>query len=111
MKKLIVALVGAAFVLGACGGNNAAPQERLKPEDVTLPDTYDAARAEAAYTKSCAACHGVDLQGGGAHPYPITGISKEELYIAIVQGVGVMPANLVTGEEAENLAVWMADQE
>ncbi|QOY36984.1 c-type cytochrome [Anaerobacillus isosaccharinicus] len=111
MKKSLLAFIGMVFILAACGGETTTPApERLQPSDITLPDTYDEERAQAAYKKSCAACHGVNLQGGGAYPYPITGISKEEMYIAIVQGVGVMPANLVTGEDAENLAVWIAAQ-
>ncbi|RXJ01703.1 cytochrome c [Anaerobacillus alkaliphilus] len=106
MKKLL--FISLIFLLVACGGNT--PDAQLDVSEISLPDTYDEARAQAAYKKSCAACHGGNLQGGGAYPYPITGISKEEMYVAIMEGVGLMPARLVTGEEAENLAVWIAAQ-
>lgn len=111
MKKLTFLLTGLLFVLGACSGNNAAPPaEKLQVTDVTLPDTYDEALAQASYKKSCASCHGVELEGAPAYPMPITEFSKEEVYISIVEGMGLMPANMVSGEEAKNLAVWIAAQ-
>jgi cytochrome c551 len=111
VKKIFFALLAGAYLLTACGETQPEQAtEGLKPEDITLPDTYDAALAEATNKRSCAGCHGVDLQGAGAYPQPITGLTKEEVYIAIVEGVGRMPANMVTGEEAENLAVWIAAQ-
>ncbi len=110
MKKLLFTCIGLTFFLVACGGGETTPQTQVDLTQISLPDTYDEARAEAAYKKSCASCHGGNLQGGGAYPYPITGLTKEEMYVAIVEGVGLMPARLVTGEEAENLAVWLAAQ-
>lgn len=109
MKKILVALIGTTVLLAACSSNNAE-DEALTVSTVTLPDTYDEARAQAAYKKSCASCHGADLQGAPAYNFPITGISKEEVYIATIKGVGRMPGKLVSGEEAENLSVWIAAQ-
>lgn len=110
MTRVIILLMGTLFLLAACGGTATPPQESLKVEDIQLPDTYDEFQAQVDYKKACAVCHGNDLQGAPAYPRPITGMSKEEVYIAIIEGVRMMPGNLVTGEDAENLAVWIAAQ-
>ncbi|MCT8140173.1 cytochrome c [Anaerobacillus sp. CMMVII] len=113
MKKLLTALFGAALILGACGGDEptpapAEPAPSETPADETAAGTFDATRAEAAY-QSCIGCHGGDLQGQGNNP-AITGLTAEEVLAAIQAGPGIMPANMVTGEEAENLAAWVAAQ-
>ncbi len=125
MKKLLIALFGAALVLGACGAADEpapAPEETPEeaPEETPADDatdetaeavTFDATEAQESY-QSCAGCHGGDLQGGGAYASPITGLSYEQVLAAIEQGPGTMPANAggVTGQEAENLAAWIAAQ-
>ncbi len=111
MKKMIMAITTTVLLLGACAGNDGTQQtEKLQVTDIQLPDTSDESLAQSSYKSSCAGCHGPDLQGGPAHPLPITGLSKEEVYITIIEGVGKMPGSMVTGENAENLAVWIAAQ-
>lgn len=113
MKKLLTALFGAALILGACGGDEPtpAPAEPAPTEtpatDETAAGTYDATRAQTAY-QSCAGCHGGDLQGASGPA--ITGLTKEEVLLAIQEGPGIMPPNMVTGDDAENLAAWIAAQ-
>ncbi|WNF36561.1 cytochrome c [Bacillaceae bacterium IKA-2] len=115
MKKLLMAMIGAVLVLGACGGNDeAAPDEAPAAEETpaggeTTPvGDYDAAAAEASYS-SCIGCHGGNLEGQGANP-AIAGLSYEEVLTAIEVGPGTMPAGMVTGDAAENLAAWIAAQ-
>lgn len=118
MKKLLIAMFGAALVLGACGAaDEPAPAEETPPADEAPAGDetaagleYDAALADAAYQQSCAGCHGGNLEGAGAYPNSIAGMSYAEVLAAIEAGPGMMPADLVTGEEAENLAAWIADQ-
>lgn len=119
MKKLLIALFGAALILGACGGaDDPAPEETPDDtqEETQAPDetageemTFDAARAEASY-QSCAGCHGSDMQGQGGNP-AIAGLPYDHVLNAIQTGPGTMPENMVTGEDAENLAAWIAAQE
>lgn len=113
MKKIMVVIVGAIFLLGACSNDNAQP----KPVTNTVSSTnvdgpFDAQKAENDY-KVCAACHGADLQGskgGAGFDAPISGLSKEAVLLSIQEGPGVMPKNMVTGEAAENLSAWIAAQ-
>lgn len=113
MKKLLTALFGAALILGACGGDEPAPAPaepaptETPATDETAAGTYDATRAQTSY-QSCAGCHGGDLQGTSGPA--ITGLTKEEVLSAIQEGRTGMPPNMVTGDDAENLAAWVAAQ-
>lgn len=121
MKKLLIALFGAALVLGACGGDEPAPaepapeetpaEETPAPEETPAEETasgeFDAAAAEASY-QTCAGCHGAELQGASAPA--IAGLSAEEVLSAIHEGRTGMPPGLVKDEAAENLAAWIAAQ-
>lgn len=76
------------------------------PEDLA----FDEESAKKTFLQNCARCHGNNLQGGG--PYPSlqqVGLThtKDGILYTIRSGPGNMPANLVTGEEAENLAKWL----
>lgn len=112
MKKLLTALFGAALLLAACGGDEPAPAADPAPAETPATDetAFDAAAAEQSYQqKGCIGCHGGDLQGASAPG--IVGLTKEEVLSAIHEGRTGMPANLVEGEEAENLAAWIASQQ
>lgn len=108
MKKLLLALFGAALVLGACGGDEEPVQEETPADEEAAGDTFDATAAEASY-QSCAGCHGGNMEGASGGP-GLTGLDKESILAAIKEGPGKMPKNMVTGEEAENLAAWIAAQ-
>ncbi|MCD8509761.1 MAG: cytochrome c [Bacillus sp. (in: Bacteria)] len=114
MKKLLVAMLGAVLVLGACGGNGDEPApaddtngtEETAGGDVDV--TYDAANGEEVYQGRCAACHGGDLQGASGPG--IVGLTYDEVLTAIQEGPGGMPADLATGQDAEDVAAWVVDQ-
>lgn len=137
MKKLLMAIAGAAILtLAACGGKPAepAPETPAAPEtpgagaETETPAepegapgeaeaegetgenvTYDAAAAEASY-KSCAGCHGGNLEGVSGPALKGTGLSADEILDIIENGKGTMPPGLKTGDEAKNLAAWIAEQ-
>lgn len=125
MKKLLMATACASILtLAACGGKPAeeapapgteAPApgeaETKAPEgEPTDGDvTYDAALAEASY-KSCAGCHGANLEGVSGPALKGTALSADEILDIIENGRGTMPAGLKTGDEAKNLAAWLAAQ-
>ncbi len=116
MKKLLTVLIGAALVLGACGGGNEAAPATPAPTETPATDatagTFDATAAEATYKQSCAACHGANLQGASAPTLVGTGLSKDEILTILREGQGTMPAGLVRdgAEVEENLAAWIAAQ-
>jgi mono/diheme cytochrome c family protein len=118
MKKMLVAMLGAALVLGACGGNGDNNADEPAPadnnnnaeetENAAGDATYDADNAESVYVGNCAGCHGGDLTGASAPG--IAGMSKDDVLAAIQEGPGSMPADLVTGDDAEDVAAWVAEQ-
>lgn len=104
MRKLLLGVfISALLFLGACSN------EGQHAKATTL---YDAEKAADDY-KLCASCHGADLQGGksgAGYAKPITSLTKEHILKSILEGPGVMPKDMVTGEAAENLAAWIAAQ-
>lgn len=70
---------------------------------------YDEEKAKAAY-QSCVGCHGENLEGSVGPALKGTGLSADEILEVIENGKGQMPGGLVTGEDAKNLAAWLADQ-
>ncbi|MBM7633742.1 c-type cytochrome [Geomicrobium sediminis] len=64
--------------------------------------------ADALFEDNCLSCHG-DNGAGGSAP-PIAGMDSEAVLQAIEEGPGMMPADLVTGEEAEAVAEYVANQ-
>lgn len=70
---------------------------------------YDAAKAQSTYM-SCAGCHGQNLEGGVGPALKGTQLSAEDILKVIENGQGTMPGGLVSGEDAKNLAAWIADQ-
>lgn len=114
MKKWLMAvLFGTMLVLGACGGG----------DDSSTPDagdngaedsgeTADASAAEDLYKASCASCHGNDLSGGVGPALNAIGndMSADEIEDVIVNGVGTMPAGLLSGDDASTVAQWLSEQ-
>lgn len=71
---------------------------------------YDQEKAKAAYQQSCVGCHGQNLEGGVGPALKGTGLSEDEILNVIENGRGQMPGGLISGEDAKNLAAWLADQ-
>lgn len=98
--KLVALLMAAVFVLAACGGNEEGSG-----------DTVSTGDPEKLYTQKCSSCHGVELKGQGHFP-DISKIgatrSQEEIEKTILEGKGAMPPRLIEGEEASEMAEWLA---
>ncbi|TLS38515.1 cytochrome c551 [Pseudalkalibacillus caeni] len=126
-KKLLSILMGTflAFSLVACGGgdqggNEEPDQEEQAPDEAQEPADegenkaagYDAEAAQALYNTKCSSCHGDNLQGNIGPKLSAIGskYSKDEIVSIIQNGKGQMPAGLVEGDEADNLAAWLADK-
>ena len=104
MKKSMLALLfGSALVLAACGGDDGGStgsSTQSEGEKLTM--------------KSCATCHGGNLQGMGNTPdlnKVGSRMSEEEILNIILNGTDKgMPAGLIKGEDAEKAAAWLAEQ-
>lgn len=73
---------------------------------------YDENSAEEMYKYSCAACHGSELAGGSGPSLETVGdeLSPNEIENIITEGLPGMPRELLSEEEAEQVANWLADQ-
>lgn len=117
MKKWLMAvLFGTMLVLGACGGGgDDASEPDAGDNGATTEDSgevADASAAEDLYKASCASCHGNDLSGGVGPALNTIGndLSADEIEEIILNGVGTMPAGLLSGDDARTVAEWLAEQ-
>lgn len=134
MKKnwlLWLSVLALALLLVACGGNdndtdtNTGTDDNNKTEQTdegtagtdeqadegASEASYDADAAKASY-QTCAGCHGGNLEGGSGPALSDVGsrLSKEEILDIIENGRPGMPPGMIKGDEAENVAAWLADQ-
>lgn len=103
MKKAFFAmLMGAALVLGACGSSDEA-------ETGTKTEKAD---GEKVVQQKCISCHGDKLNNGSAPDISKIGskLSEEEILDVLENGQNAMPAKIVTGDEAKEVAKWLAEQ-
>lgn len=109
MKKwLLATLFGAALVLGACGGSG---DEADNGDDAG--EATEASAGEEIYKKSCASCHGSDLEGGAGPALENVGSdhSADEIADIIDNGTGSMPAQNLDEDDRDELADWLAAKE
>lgn len=106
MKKWLTAVVfGTLLVLGACGGGS---DDNGSSDDGA---SVDSAAGEEVFANSCASCHGDDLSGGAGPSLETVGAdhSVDDIKDIIENGQGSgMPAGLVSGEEEDAVAEWLA---
>jgi mono/diheme cytochrome c family protein len=68
-------------------------------------DAYD---GETIFQRQCAGCHGDEGKGGGVGPALFeTGLSARDVAIVVQQGRGVMPAQIVAGEELADVTAYV----
>jgi mono/diheme cytochrome c family protein len=114
-RPLVIVLALAAALLAACGGEIDVPE-----------DDRTAHRGAVLFNERCSGCHSLDaanaygskpegqLQGGERTNGPNFNVRKEsrdDVLFAIRNGGfsgAIMPANIVTGEEAEAVADFVA---
>ncbi len=105
-KLLMVSMLFTLVTLAACGSGDISEVNMEHPVEI------DAAQAQSDYQR-CASCHGQNLEGGPYRQYmlePLIGMSYEKVLTDIIEGPGSMPASMVTGDRARNLAAWIAEQ-
>lgn len=100
-KKLLTLLLGSSLVLGlaACGGGDSGDK-----------DTASGGEGAKIFDQKCSSCHGGDLKGGMGPNLTKVGskYSKDEILDILHNGKGQMPANVVTGDDADKVAEWLA---
>jgi cytochrome c551 len=99
-KKLFTVLMGTALVMGlaACGGG-------------ATKDTASSSEGQKIFDQKCSTCHGVDLKGANGPDLTKVGasLSKDDILDVLKNGKpGGMPANVVTGDDADKVADWLA---
>jgi cytochrome c551 len=101
-KKLLTLILGTSLVMGlaACGGGG---------DDEGGGDTASAG-GQKIYDQKCSSCHGGDLTGGVGPNLTKVGskYSKDEILGIIEKGQGSMPPNVVTGDDADQVADFLS---
>ncbi|MBA4537535.1 c-type cytochrome [Bacillus aquiflavi] len=111
-KKLLALLMGTSLVLVACGGNDKEDNNKMteSKNEGTTTETAEAGDAEKFYETKCLSCHGGNLEGGVGPALNDVGarLSKDEIEKVITDGRGSMPGGLLKGDEASQVADWLA---
>ncbi|MEH7108068.1 MULTISPECIES: cytochrome c551 [Bacillaceae] len=102
-KKLLTLLLGSSLVLGlaACGGGDSDKGDK---------DTASGGEAAKIFDQKCSSCHGGDLKGGMGPNLTKVGskYSKDQILDILHNGKGQMPPGVVTGDDADKVAEWLA---
>lgn len=110
-KKLLAVIFGAGLMLAACGGGNDNANDTDTTTDTGTTTETASVDAEKIVNSKCISCHGGNLEGQGNFPALNdvgSRLSEEEILDVLENGKGAMPAGLVTGEEAQAVAEWLA---
>jgi cytochrome c551 len=109
--RLIV--VPAVLLVGVTAGVYLLAELHLaKDETVAAPPAAtaagDATRGETLFAENCAGCHGEDGSGGGVGPTLAgSGVEREDAQATIENGSGIMPADLVSGQELSDVLAYL----
>lgn len=108
-KKLFALVMGTSLILAACGGNDDNAGEEANSGGATTADGSPAAKT---YQNKCLSCHGENLEGGVGPKLSDVGsrLSKEDIENVIANGKGQMPAGILQGEEASQVAAWLSEK-
>lgn len=112
-QKLLALLLGTSLVMGlaACGGGNDNKKDTSKDNGGGTSETSNASDAQKIFDQKCSSCHGGDMKGGMGPNLTKVGskYSKAEILDILKNGKsGGMPAGLVTGDDANTMATWLA---
>jgi cytochrome c551 len=113
-KKLLTFLMGTALVIGlaACGGgnDNSGTDTSKDTGKNTGTDTASSDAGAKIFDQKCSGCHGGDLTGGMGPNLTKVGskYSKDDIMNIIKNGKGQMPPNVVSGDDANQVAQWLA---
>lgn len=110
MKRIMILMSGFVLAIGitACGSSNDNGGEGSSNGG----DEVDASAAQDVFKENCASCHGENLEGKNGPELDHIGkeMSKDDIKKQIKDGGGGMPAEIIKGDEADNVAGWLADK-
>lgn len=103
-------VVGPPLLLGAvvAGTLGLAFWHPFKPSPSSVPVAGDPQRGKAVFAATCAGCHGADASGGVGPALAGSGLTASEVVAVVAAGRGVMPAGLVEGQDAADVASYVA---
>jgi len=118
-KKLLALLMGTSLVLAACGGGGDEAADNTDKTDTGTTTTEEnagdtstasAGDAQKLFDQKCSSCHGANLEGAVGPNLTKVGskYSKEDIEGIIANGQGAMPPGLLQGDEAAQVAEWLA---
>jgi mono/diheme cytochrome c family protein len=79
----------------------------FKPSASSARVAGDPQRGKTIFAATCAGCHGGDASGGVGPALAGSGLSASEVVAVVVAGRGVMPAGLVEGQDAADVASYV----
>ncbi|MBM7714210.1 cytochrome c551 [Bacillus thermophilus] len=105
-RKMMAFIAGAGLVVGlaACGGGG--DNDKKDGGETT------SAGAEKIYAQNCASCHGENLEGVSGPKLADVGsrLSKDDILKTIENGAAGMPPNIISGDDADKVATWLAEK-
>lgn len=111
-KKLLALIMGAGLVLAACGGgDDNADKDTDKSTDPGTTTETASVDAEKIVSAKCISCHGQNLEGQGNFPALNnvgSRLSEDEILNVIENGRGAMPGGIISGDDAQAVAEWLA---
>jgi mono/diheme cytochrome c family protein len=104
---LLVAVSGTVF-----GFAQLHPAKADEPSatriTIEVSTSGDSVRGGQLFAENCATCHGGEGTGGGVGPRLAgSGVSQGEARATIENGRGVMPADLVEGQDLEDVLAYL----
>jgi len=120
MKKWLMAVIFATMlVLAACGGgandgnNDNGAADNNAADNNNSEETADSGDGEEVYKENCASCHGDDLSGNVGPALDNVGSdhSVDDIKQVIEDGQGSMPAGIVSGDDEDAVAEWLAEHD
>lgn len=103
---LFLSVAGLTFGLAQLAPAKADQPSRS--DTIPVSADSDPVRGEQLFAESCATCHGEGGAGGGVGPRLAgSDVTIDEARSTIEDGSGVMPANLVEGQELEDVLAYL----
>lgn len=110
----IIAIVGifAVIIISSIGVSQRADIQNEDENGGEAEETEEVAQdPEEIFANNCATCHGDDLSGESGPDLTSVGSdhSEEDIIDIINNGQGAMPPGVIQGEEADEVAAWLAE--
>jgi mono/diheme cytochrome c family protein len=112
-RRARLVVVPAILLVGVTAGVFLLAELHLaKDEGASAPSgavvAGDAARGETLFAENCASCHGEAGAGGGVGPTLAgSGVATEDAQATIEDGSGIMPGDLVSGQDLSDVLAYI----